>query len=245
MEKFYYQGLFGGVPLTLSFRWKDTFRFFGPFLQPCPPSEGALAVPDEDFAEFSRKWEMPADADTEYALSVYRVCDALLPHGACVFHGAAFRWKERAFLLTASSGVGKTTQLRHWQSLLGDQLTILNGDKPILKKEEDKILVCPSPWRGKEYLGDSGLTVPLAGIICLEQAPENRILRLEPGKAVEPVLLRFLSSFEREETVLAACRFEESLLEQVPVWKLKNKGDPASALLTRDVLLAEVFSDEV
>ena len=42
---------------------------------------------------------------------------------------------------------------------------------------------------------------------------------------------------EKEEYIHAVCRMEDTLLRNIPVWKLINKGDMASAQLTHDVLL--------
>ena len=39
-----------------------------------------------------------------------RVCDALLPYGRILFHGAAILWRRRVWVFTANSGTGKTTQ---------------------------------------------------------------------------------------------------------------------------------------
>lgn len=101
------------------------------------------------------------------------------------------------------------------------------------------ISVHPSPWKGKEGWGDDSLTAPLGGIILLKQGKDNSICRMESHRAAPLLLTQFFSMFETKETISAICRFEESLLSNVPVWLLINKGDQASAILTRDKLLAE------
>lgn len=252
----YYKGTFGTEDLHLAFRHRETAGFFGSWLEPeqasgeLSPSQKSITVPESDMNEFLEKWKIPVGPYNEYLLSLYRCCDALLKHGECVFHGAVFSWRGRAFLFTAASGVGKTTQLRHWQTLCGDELTILNGDKPILqadrRPEGGSILIHPSPWKGKENLGeDCFRPMPLSGIIYLEQAGQNAIRRMTPQEAVEPILKRILSTFETEETALAACAFEDQLLKKVPVWKLKNVGDLDAAILTQKILISEVYEHEI
>lgn len=240
-----YKCILAEIELHVNFRYENTKSYFGKFVQECNDIDDALFVPGSDFIEFEKKWNMSQNDDTEYAISVYRFCDALLHKNCCIFHGAAFLWREKAFILTAASGVGKTTQLRHWQKLCGDELVVMNGDKPVLKAEDNLIMVYPSPWKGKECLGDDNIIAPLGGIIYLEQAMENRICRMTAREAVEPLIRRFLSSFDTEEITLAACKFEDSLLKSVPVWRLRNEGDILSAMLTMETLRKEVFGDEI
>ena len=66
--------------------------------------------------------------------------------------------------------------------LFGNEVQMLNGDKAVLKIDECGVLVFPSPWRGKENMGNR-ITAPLGGIILLEQAEENSICRLSAKKA--------------------------------------------------------------
>jgi len=97
---------------------------------------------------------------------------------AFYFHGAVFSWHGRAFMFTAKSGTGKSTQLKNWLQLYGDEINIINGDKPILAIRDDQVLVYPSPWKGKEGWGQDDVMLPLAGIIFLEQDRINEIRKM-------------------------------------------------------------------
>ena len=241
----YYGMTLAGVELTIHLRSEKTAVFFSGFLDPCGPDEGAVSVPVEDIHEHMEKWQTNNKAYIEYLLSAFYSCDALLRNRCCIFHGVVFLWRGKAFLFTAGSGVGKTTQLKNWQTMCGDELDVLNGDKPVLREEGDLITVYPSPWKGKEHLGDDVLTARLSGIIYLEQADRDSIRRMTPEEAVEPILRRVLSTFGTQEIVLNACRFCDSLLRTVPVWHLANRGSIESAFITRETLLREVFTNEI
>ncbi len=239
----YYSGIFGGEQLNFMFRHPDTAHYFGNWITETDAiSEPCLQVPFTDVSLWEDQWDLEDDGFTEFQLSIFRVSNALLQHRACVFHGAAFLWQEIAFLITAASGVGKSTQLRNLLKICGNEIRVMNGDKPILKQDGERILVCPSPWKGKERLGDDSLSAPLAGIIFLEQAKNNLIQMLSPHQSVPVLLPRFLSTFETPEIVLDACSLEDAILRNVPVWKLSNRGDLDSTQLLRDTLLQEVFS---
>ena len=245
MEKCNYGITLAGEKLTIGFQYKKTVAFFCRFLDPCETDEEAVSVPKEEIQSYAEKWQIDNKAYIEYILCAFYCCDELLRRQCCIFHGAAFLWRGKAFLFTARSGGGKTTQLINWLLMCGEEIEILNGDKPVLRSEGGTITVNPSPWKGKERFGNDMLTARLAGIIYLEQADEDSVRRLVPEEAIEPILRRVLSTFGTQEIVLNACSFCDSLLSAVPVWCLANRGSIESALLMRDTLLREVFTDEI
>ena len=226
------------IPLTCKLQFPETAAYFKAFLSESPSQNTPIFIPDKLAEKYLHECSSTAlTAADEYHLLHLVISNALLPYHRCIFHGMAFLWKEKAWLLTAPSGTGKTTQFRRWRSLYQNEVRILNGDKPILEFMADgQILVHPSPWKGKERWG-SMLKAPLAGIIYLEQGKNNIITRLTPQEAVIPIYKQFLYLPEKEEHIRAVCRLEDALLRNIPVWKLVNLGDLDSAQLTHDVLL--------
>lgn len=197
----------------------------------------AVHVPESEY----RRGTAGVPADTypavEFGLLSCAVSNALIPYGCCIFHGVAFRWRERAWIFTAPPGTGKTTQYALWKTQFGDELRLLNGDKPLLDfRENGGIWVRPSPWSGKENMRRQE-SAPLGGVILLEQGPENRIRMLTPQAAVEPIYRQFLFFADGKEQVETVCAFEEQMLHSVPVWELSNVGDAAAARLTHDTIV--------
>ena len=234
-----YAGNFAGIELTFLFHRAETARHYGDFLKPAESGEG-IVIPENDVADWMRRWGISDTSYGEYVISCNYACDELMKHGRMVFHGASFLWKGFAWLLSAPSGTGKTTQLRLWKKLFPDEFEIMNGDKPILEiKDSGEIIVHPSPWKGKENYGRDDLCAPLGGIIFLRQAKENTIRRMAPAESARKLFGRIYSTFNTEEEVLSAGRLLEAVLNAVPVWILDNKGDEASALLTRRTLSEE------
>ena len=172
----------------------------------------------------------------EYNVLAGLVSGRLHRYGRAVFHGVSFLWRGRAWILTAPSGTGKTTQYYNLKTLFGDQIRIMNGDKPVLQAAEDgRIIVHPSPWNGKERLGTME-TAELAGIIYLEQGEQNRIYKMEPEKAVVPILLQFITFLKNEEQVRYLFRIEETILQKIPVWKMVNNGNLQSTKMLYDTM---------
>ncbi len=241
-----YSGCFAGLGLRLSLKHPETYLCFDGFLhkesllQPECPGD-TVTVPREAFQELARDQGYPDNAYTEFELAVYYVSDALLRWNASVIHAAALYFEGAAWLFAAESGTGKSTQLRNWMSLYPEGSRIMNGDKPVLRVLDDgKVMVYPSPWRGKELWGDDGITAPLGGVVLLRQGKENRLSKAEPFYHAARLLSCFFSRFETEESVRGICRIEEKILQTVPVWELVNTGDNASTVMIHEAIMKEI-----
>lgn len=228
------------MEIVFCFRHPETAQYFDSWLFPCGPSEYAVTVPASDFREWQEKWGRTDDGYTEFGLSVFRASDFLLPYGKCAYHAAAILWRGRAILFTAPSGTGKTTQMKNWLKRFPEKSAVINGDKPILSNEGGEIFAQPSPWKGKERLGDDTLCAKLGGVVLLEQGSRNQLRPLQVREAVEPLMKRFLCTVEDRETVEAMCALEEAILTSVPVWKLVNTGDMESTELVFETLKKEI-----
>ena len=162
----------------------------------------------------------------------------ILRYGCCLFHAAAFLWQGRAWLVTGPSGVGKTTQFRNWQQLFPGEITMICGDMPVLEGRDDgSVWVHPSPWNGKERMGDRSLRAPLGGVVRLIQGNENYIYTLPVCDAILAMLRQFMVRPEDEAAILALTGLVERCLRYAPVWLLTNRGDDASTQLLRQTLL--------
>ena len=233
MEQTVFGATIGGIPLTFRVASPEVARCFGPLRE--EPHDGPVVwVPEADL--LAARQVYPADmneAVLEYNALCGPTADALLPFRRCLFHGAAFLWRGKAWIFTAPSGTGKTTQYVLWKMLYGGEISVLNGDKPVLESRDDGLWVHPSPWVGKEGMGRTE-SAPLGGVIYLAQGQENTIRLMRPRESVVPIFAQFLFTASGPEAVEQVCRLEEDMLRTVPVWLLTNRGDEASARLTHD-----------
>lgn len=96
--------------------------------------------------------------------------NVLLMHGAVVSSGTS------ACMFTAASGTGKTTRAKlALENHPG--FFILNGDKPLIRVEERRVVACGSPWKGKENYGVNA-EAPLTAIFLLERADHTALTEL-------------------------------------------------------------------
>lgn len=221
-----------GLPMEIGLQYSKYLYIFAPFASEEPPRAFASVSPDE-LARAAAWYPEGGAAYAEMMELCPRVSDALLPFDRLVFHALAFEWRGRVWLLTGPSGAGKTTHYLRWKLRYGEELRLLNGDKPLLEiPPEGAITVHPSPWYGKEGM-QQYFSGPLGGIILLEKAAENRIRRMTPREAAGCLFTQLLITRR-------ACALEQALLERTPLWLLQNRGDSAAAELCRDTLSKEL-----
>lgn len=228
------------VYLDYALRYPETKKYFKNYIC-AEPSETAgelLTVTDELWERHRNVAESSiSEAYTEFYALLGITSRALLKQGKCLFHGVAFFWRDRAWIITAPSGTGKTTQLRMWQKLFGDEIELINGDKPVMECREDgSVWMYPSPWNGKENLSGSK-SGRLAGIIYLEQSDHNEFNRIDLRSSILPVYRQFLYYGDYEEEIREVGHMLDVVLRNIPVWKLANLGDETSVKLTHNKLL--------
>lgn len=205
-----------------------------------------ISIPEQHW-EYYHSIGVTQSPEGEYTVICCYFSDALMEFDRMLFHGVAIRWQDKAYLISAPSGVGKSTQAKHLQALRPGEFSVICGDRPVLQfcpsgnapasGTEPTVIVHPSYWNGKE--GWHGAeAAPLAGIIVLERGEKNSICALSPREAAISVYLQAFQSFARADIAKRTAELVTQMLESVPIWRLTTYEVPASTKL----LLETVFS---
>ena len=117
----------------------------------------------------------------------YKIAEALCPYNIILMHGAVVANGENAFMFTANSGVGKTTHIKKWIENV-PTVTVVNGDKPLIKVSETSVIACGTPWCGKECMGEN-IMVPLKAVVIMERSEINQMEEISFSEAY-PYLLQ-------------------------------------------------------
>ena len=211
-----------------------------------------VEITDEDWA-FYRDEGFQQNAHMEYSLLSVHFSDALLAFDRVLFHGVALRCHDKAYLICAGSGVGKSTQAYYLRKLRPGEFGIICGDRPILEFRKslppagevsahgalaDEVYVHPSPWNGKENWHDAD-GAPLAGVIVLVRGDENKFEALSKNNAVLPLYPQFIHTACKKENIYRVAAMETCLVNSVPIWKLTTFQVPDST----NLLLENLFND--
>lgn len=160
-------------------------------------------------------------------LAVYRkLAKKLLHYNIILFHGAVLTMDGMAYLFTAPSGTGKTTHVHLWKRVFGDSVSILNGDKPLLKITQDGVFVCGTPWQGKENEGENRI-VTLKAICILERSETNWMESLTFDQAL-PVLLQQTYRPTETQALIKTMKLIKDL-DQVNLYRLGCNMNPEAA----------------
>ena len=153
------------------------------------------------------------------SLCIYRdIAEQLPKFDRFVFHGAAIEYEGNAYIFTAPSGTGKTTHINLWKKNLGNNVKIINGDKPIIKSAK-KSVVYGTPWAGKEGY-QSNIKADIKGICVLKQAKENKIYRLSNSQSITH-LMKQVYMPNNETALQQTLGLLGNLIENTPIFMLE------------------------
>jgi hypothetical protein len=157
----------------------------------------------------------------------------VLFHQGIVLHSSAIKYHDQAILFTAPSGTGKTTMGHLWKQ--HKDAVILNGESPAIRMIGDHPVVFGTPWSGSkpEFVNDSA---PLKAIVVLEQAPENKIRKLDAYEYLSRVLPRVYLPYFDESLMNRALKNFEMIVESVPVYLLQCRPDQEAVELVHQCL---------
>ncbi|MCL2672191.1 MAG: hypothetical protein FWF10_09190 [Clostridiales bacterium] len=126
------------------------------------------------------------------AVVLYRkLCNQLPELNAFVLHAAVAETDGRGLALLGASGAGKSTHMRQWMQYFPDKVRIINGDKPIVRMRDGEFWAYGTPWAGKEHW-QRRACAPLAALVFVEQAKENKIRRLSTEELLPRIFSQIL-----------------------------------------------------
>lgn len=232
------------VLIAIENHYAFTERLCAGYIVNIAPGECSFSVsatPEEIAAENSDEGAFsPAYCES---LALYRkICTRMLDYDAFLLHAAVISHAGRGFAFAAKSGTGKSTHVAQWMRALGDDVTVVNGDKPILRWRSGEA-VAPAfdqlagefvaygtPYCGKESWGQN-TSVPLHAVCFIERCEPgepDRLSRLEDdGEIVTRIMNQILMP---SDPVLAARQLGllDRLVSSVPFYVLRCTPTPAA-----------------
>ena len=183
---------FAGMRIKVNNRYDSFRKLAAEYLVSGDDFDFEVTVDDDDIQrerEIS-KTQHPFDFPNGYLeeICIYRkIVEEAANFNTFMLHGAVFTVGEHCLCLSALSGTGKTTHMRMWQELLGDKLTVINGDKPLIRLEDGKPVAYGTPYNGKENYGTKAKAV-LTDLCFIERAKDNSVEKLRKDEVIDRIM---------------------------------------------------------
>jgi len=199
-----------------------------------PDAEGEADIVIREDLFRPEAWPQFSERSKIYMESGIQFYVLLLRYGGLMLHASAAERGGRAYLFSGPCGAGKSTHVRLWEREFGD-VTVLNDDKPALRRMPEGWIAYGTPWCGKDGI-NCPKSAPVAGICFLERG-ETSIRRLTPREGLTRLLPQTIYQLMPESMELLL-PLADRLLAEVPLWELKSRADPACAHLTWETMSA-------
>jgi hypothetical protein len=161
--------------------YPDTEKRISPYLCDSVDFDFDASCTAEEFERKKAESENGCtDENIEGAVILTKIAKTVLTsYGGCFFHSSCLEIDGEAYMFTALSGTGKSTHTRNWRRLFRGRVTMINDDKPIIRKLNGRYTVCSTPWMGKSDIG-CNMSVPIKAIYVLRRGDSNSAVEVRP-----------------------------------------------------------------
>ena len=215
--------------IRLAPEYDETINRLAPYLTDSKDVDFTIERDAQDFAAFEAKSNFPDRPDMNEGPYLYTlICKRILSdYNGFFFHSSALELDGEGYLFTALSGTGKSTHTRNWRRVFGDRVTMINDDKPLVRKIDGKFFVCGTPWMGKSDIGCNRVA-PVKAVYVLQRGEDNRAERVSPGLVLKQLLEATLLPKNRSDMQKLLALFND-LFSEVPLILLTCNKDADAA----------------
>ncbi len=147
----------------------------------------------------------------------------------CILHASAVLYKGNAYLFTAVSGGGKSTQASLWEKHTGAE--IINGDKVIIALSKQGMMAYGGPVAGSSGIYKN-MAAPIAAVFSVQKDSENRIFSMSTKHAVLCLYSSFVKSDWDCGSNTMLLDMANTLVKQIPVMTLECLPDESAVEYT-------------
>ncbi len=148
-------------------------------------------------------------------------------HDGLILHASYIDYKGKAYIFTAPSGTGKSTQADLWVKHRGAEL--VNGDRTCIRVIDGKLYACGIPPAGSSNVSLCR-NLPLAALVYLEQAPVTTIRELNGFQAFRKILEGCSVNTSSTEDLNTVSDVIQKIVEHIPVAVLSCTPDESAVI---------------
>lgn len=174
-------------------------------------------------------------SDFEYMYSGEMFANRMTCLGAGVLHSSTILYRGVGIAFSAVSGTGKSTHTGLWKRYYGDDVQILNDDKPAIRFREDLPYIYGTPWSGKTELNQNQ-SAPLKAIIFLKRDIRNWIEPIGMAERMYNLTNQLNLPAYEEELCEKSVLFAKKLALSVPMYYLHCNMERQAVEVVRETL---------
>ena len=175
-------------------------------------------------------------ANEEISALYRKIADIFVEEDILVMHGSSFKVDNNAFIVTARSGVGKSTHVRLLKQYIGDELEYINDDKPLLEIKDDDVLIHSSPWNGKERRGND-ISSSLKAIIFLNRGIDNTYRKIDNKEEIYFRLMSQIYLPRDKDKREKALKIIDILLKRLNFYEINVNMDISAPQMTYERII--------
>ncbi|MBQ7379366.1 MAG: hypothetical protein IJW70_06750 [Clostridia bacterium] len=179
-------------------------------------------------------WNLTAPMAESYLIN-RALCRKMAEYDAYLFHSSVITYRGKCIAFSGKRGTGKSTHTALWREKLGKEVTVINGDKPLLALRNGELIAYGTPWCGKEGW-QTNTSARLDAVVFLEQAKINAINPIDKQTFTHKISEQILPPANRD----TADKFVELLhhtVEHVPAYVLSCNMSTAAV----DTVIGELY----
>ena len=213
---------------------ETTKRYCGDFLSDEAP-QYTITLTEEDLKnEVAESNNGHVYVNEEISALYRKIADLLIENDIIVFHGSSFKVKDNGFIVTARSGVGKSTHVKLLNQYLGSDFAYINDDKPLLRIKDD-LMIYSNPWNGKERRGNNN-SACLKAVLFLNRG-DNTYKKLDNKEEVYFKLLSQIYLPRDKAKREKALKIIDILLKRINFYEINVNMDISSAEMTYERII--------
>lgn len=171
---------------------------------------------------------------THAVMEAMRLPELMYEFDALFLHASFIIYNEKAILFTADKQVGKSTQAALWEKHMAAET--VNGDRALIRKVGGVWTAYGSP-----YTGTSGIcqnkSSPIAAIVILGQAPENRIRKANTREAVAAMMSGASYNLWNRDETEKCFEIVGRIVSEINFYKLDCLPDKSAVIALNDFMM--------
>lgn len=219
MKDFY---KFGDRVFEIETQYSFFYNFARSYLSTDKKNATKIKISNEDIA----KWKIDNKDDSsdelvELSVVLMKVSHELASSNTFLMHGSSFYIDNpnNGFIITATSGTGKSTHANILRCLLGNRFHYINDDKPFVKYDDKSFKIYGSPWSGKTNL-ENNESAKLKAIFILEQSLSNSVNEISISDALS-ILAKQVYIPEGKLATSVITDLMVKMIKDTPIYLLK------------------------